>query len=109
MVLVAGRLRANDPARRVAAAEAVTEAREAYLSLVDHYLDWSYELGLYVLFDGWHEGGQGNEIEQWEDIKDVISSTEAVFNINPSGSTSTVSLKPIEWQVLAQIRRQLKI
>ena len=46
------------------------EAREAYLSLVDHYLDWTYELGLYVLFDGWHEGGQGNEIEQWEDIKD---------------------------------------
>jgi hypothetical protein len=41
--------------------------------------------------------------EQWGDIKDVISSTEAVFNISPSGSTSTVSLKPIEWQVLAQI------
>jgi hypothetical protein len=40
---------------------------------------------------------------QWEDIKDVISSIDTVFNINPSGSTNTISLKPIEWQVLAQI------
>jgi hypothetical protein len=46
------------------------------------------------------------QAEQWEDIKDVISSTDAVFNINPSGSTSTVSLKPLEWQVLAQINGQ---
>jgi hypothetical protein len=43
------------------------------------------------------------QAEQWEDIKEVISSTDAVFNISPSGSTNTVSLKPIEWQVLAQI------
>jgi hypothetical protein len=41
--------------------------------------------------------------EQWEDIKEVISTTDMVFNISPSGSTNTVSLKPIEWQVLAQI------
>jgi hypothetical protein len=41
--------------------------------------------------------------EQWEDIKEIITSTDAVFNISPSGSTDTVSLKPIEWQVLAQI------
>jgi hypothetical protein len=47
--------------------------------------------------------------EQWEDIKEVISSTEAVFNISPSGSTDTVSLKPIEWQVLAQINGQRSV
>ncbi len=41
--------------------------------------------------------------EQWKDIKEVISSTDAVFNISPSGSTSTISLKPLEWQVLAQV------
>lgn len=49
------------------------------------------------------------QAEQWEDIKDVISSTEAVFNINPSGSTSTVSLKPIEWQVLAQVNGEKSV
>jgi hypothetical protein len=43
------------------------------------------------------------QAEQWEDIKEVISSTDAVFSISPSGSTDTVSLKPIEWQVLAQV------
>jgi hypothetical protein len=46
---------------------------------------------------------------QWEDIKEVLSSTEAVFNISPSGSTNTVSLKPIEWQVLAQINGERSI
>jgi len=49
------------------------------------------------------------QAEQWEDIKEVISSTEAVFNISPSGSTDTVSLKPIEWQILAQINGQRSI
>jgi len=43
------------------------------------------------------------QAEQWEDIKEVISSTDVVFSISPSGSTDTVSLKPIEWQVLAQV------
>jgi len=47
--------------------------------------------------------------DQWADIKDVLSSTEAVFNISPSGSTSTVSLKPIEWQVLAQINGERSV
>jgi hypothetical protein len=47
--------------------------------------------------------------EQWKDIKEVISSTDAVFNISPSGSTSTVSLKPLEWQVLAQINGQRSV
>jgi len=49
------------------------------------------------------------QAEQWEDIKEVISSTEAVFNISPSGSTSTVSLKPLEWQVLAQVDGQRSV
>ncbi|MCJ7715124.1 MAG: DUF4388 domain-containing protein [Anaerolineales bacterium] len=40
---------------------------------------------------------------QWEDIKEILSTTDAVFNISASGSTNTVSLKPIEWQVLAQV------
>jgi len=51
----------------------------------------------------------GRQAEQWEDIKDVISSTDAVFNISPSGSTNTVSLKPIEWQVLAQINGERSV
>jgi len=49
------------------------------------------------------------QAEQWEDIKDVLSSTDAVFNISPSGSTTTVSLKPIEWQVLAQVNGQRSV
>ena len=49
------------------------------------------------------------QAEQWEDIKDVLSSTDAVFNISPSGSTNTVSLKPIEWQVLAQINGERSV
>ena len=49
------------------------------------------------------------QAEQWEDIKDVLSSTDAVFNISPSGSTSTVSLKPIEWQVLAQVNGERSV
>jgi hypothetical protein len=49
------------------------------------------------------------QAEQWEDIKDVVSSTDAVFNISPSGSTSTVSLKPLEWQVLAQVNGQRSV
>lgn len=49
------------------------------------------------------------QADQWKDIKEVISSTEAVFNISPSGSTSTVSLKPLEWQVLAQVNGQRSV
>jgi hypothetical protein len=49
------------------------------------------------------------QAEQWEDIKDVLSSTDAVFNLSPSGSTSTVSLKPIEWQVLAQVNGERSV
>jgi len=49
------------------------------------------------------------QAEQWEDIKEVISSTDAVFNISPSGSTSTVSLKPLEWQVLAQVNGERSV
>ena len=49
------------------------------------------------------------QAEQWEDFKDVLSSTDAVFNISPSGSTNTVSLKPIEWQVLAQVNGERSV
>ncbi len=49
------------------------------------------------------------QAEQWEDIKDVLSSTDTVFNISPSGSTSTVSLRPIEWQVLAQVNGERSV
>jgi hypothetical protein len=49
------------------------------------------------------------QAEQWADIKDVLSSTDVVFNISPSGSTSTVSLRPIEWQVLAQVNGERSV
>lgn len=49
------------------------------------------------------------QAEQWADIKDVLSSTETVFNISPTGSTNTVSLKPIEWQVLAQVNGERSV
>ncbi len=49
------------------------------------------------------------QAEQWEDIKEVLSSTDVVFNISPSGSTSTISLKPIEWQVLAQVNGERSV
>lgn len=49
------------------------------------------------------------QAEQWADIKEIISSTDAVFNISPSGSTSTVSLKPLEWQVLAQVNGERSV
>jgi hypothetical protein len=49
------------------------------------------------------------QAEQWADIKEVLSSTDVVFNISPSGSTSTISLKPIEWQVLAQVNGERSV
>ncbi len=49
------------------------------------------------------------QAEQWDDIKGIISSTDAVFNISPSGSANTVSLKPLEWQVLAQINGERSV
>ncbi len=49
------------------------------------------------------------QAEQWKDIKDVLSSTDAVFNISPSGSSNTVSLKPLEWQVLAQVNGERSV
>ena len=49
------------------------------------------------------------QAEQWADIKNILSSTDAVFNISPSGSSSTVSLRPIEWQVLAQINGERSV
>jgi hypothetical protein len=49
------------------------------------------------------------QADQWRDIKEVLSSTDAVFNISASGSTNTVSLKPIEWKVLAQINGERSV
>ena len=49
------------------------------------------------------------QADQWGDIKEVLSSTDAVFSISASGSTNTVSLKPIEWQVLAQINGERSV
>jgi len=49
------------------------------------------------------------QADQWRDIKDVLSSTDTVFNISATGSTNTVSLKPIEWQVLAQINGERSV
>lgn len=49
------------------------------------------------------------QAEQWDDIKGIISSTDAVFNISPSGSANTVSLKPLEWQVLTQINGERSV
>ena len=49
------------------------------------------------------------QAEQWGDIKDVVPSTDSVYNISPSGSTNTVSLKPLEWQVLAQVNGERSI
>jgi hypothetical protein len=49
------------------------------------------------------------QAEQWGDIKEIVTSTDMVFNLSPSGSTDTVSLKPIEWQVLAQVNGQRSI
>jgi len=51
----------------------------------------------------------GRRAEQWEDIKKVIPSTDLVFSLSPSGSTNTVSLKPQEWQVLAQVNRKRSV
>lgn len=45
-------------------------SREAYLNQVDHILMWTRDLGIYVSFDGWHEGGVGNEIDEWAAIQD---------------------------------------
>jgi PKD repeat protein len=45
--------------------------RETYLAAFDTYLDWTYELGIYVLLDGWHEGGNtGNVGYHYENCKD---------------------------------------
>jgi len=49
------------------------------------------------------------QAEQWEDIRGVISSTDTVFNLSASGSANTVSLKPIEWQILAQVNGERSI
>lgn len=49
------------------------------------------------------------QADQWGDIKEVLSSTDSVFAISASGSTNTVSLKPIEWQVLAQINGERSV
>ena len=74
---------------------------------------WVLDVGVFLLGVGFSAGllllEAARQAEQWEDIKDVLSSTDAVFNISPSGSTTTVSLKPIEWQVLAQVNGERSV
>lgn len=41
--------------------------------------------------------------EEWQDIKEMVPSTDVVFKLSPSGSPETVSLQPSEWQILAQV------
>lgn len=43
------------------------------------------------------------QTDEWEKIKKVISSTDVVLKLSPSGSASAVSLEPEDWQVLAQV------
>jgi len=46
----------------------------SYLAAADSVLKWCRENKIYVLFDGWHEGGQGNTSGDW-------SSTVAAWRI----------------------------
>ena len=46
----------------------------SYLAAADSVLKWCRENKIYVLFDGWHEGGQGNTLGDW-------SSTVAAWRI----------------------------
>jgi hypothetical protein len=43
------------------------------------------------------------KIEDWQKIKQVISSMNVTFKLSTSGSTSAINLQPDEWQVLAQV------
>ncbi len=46
----------------------------SYMAATDSALKWCRDNHIYVLFDGWHEGGQGNTITDW-------SSTVAAWRI----------------------------
>jgi hypothetical protein len=46
----------------------------SYMAATDSVLKWCRDNHIYVLFDGWHEGGQGNTITDW-------SSTVAAWRI----------------------------
>jgi endoglucanase len=39
---------------------AINAANNAYITAVDSIIKWCRDNKIYVLFDGWHEGGQGN-------------------------------------------------
>ncbi len=46
--------------------------RETYLAAFDKYLDWTYQCGIYVLLDGFHEGGStGNADFHWTACQDA--------------------------------------
>jgi len=53
---------------------AINSSNEAYLAAADSVLKWCEENHIYVLFDGWHEGGQGQTVAHF-------SSTVAAWSI----------------------------
>ncbi|MBN1352517.1 DUF4388 domain-containing protein [candidate division KSB1 bacterium] len=50
-----------------------------------------------LLLDG------ARKMEDWEAIKQVISSMDLVFCLSASSSTGAIKLEPEEWQILAQV------
>jgi hypothetical protein len=53
---------------------AINSANAAYIAAADSIVKWCEENHIYVLFDGWHEGGQGNTVGNF-------SSTVAAWSI----------------------------
>jgi len=53
---------------------AINSANAAYIAAADSIVKWCEENHIYVLFDGWHEGGQGNTVGNF-------SSTLAAWSI----------------------------
>ncbi|MBN1216456.1 MAG: cellulase family glycosylhydrolase [Candidatus Lokiarchaeota archaeon] len=52
---------------------ATATERENYLATYDKYLQWTFDRGMYVSFDPWHESGQGDgELILFNDIKDAF-------------------------------------
>jgi len=41
---------------------AINAANKAYITAADSIIKWCRDNHIYVLFDGWHEGGQGNTV-----------------------------------------------
>jgi len=43
------------------------------------------------------------KIEDWQDIKKVISSTDIVFALSTKSATGAINLEPEEWQILSHV------